>query len=407
VTPLVSVWMPSYNHASYLPAAIESVLAQTLHDWELVIVDDGSHDGSLEIAERYAAAHPDRITVLTHPGHANLGAARTGQLCRSRLRGTFMLGLPSDDVLYPDALERQASLLGRNPGTGYVYGYAHLVDDRGQRLPGMRAFGYDLTRGGRLVERLVQTNHIPAMTVMLRRECLRQAGEEDETLVYSDWELWVRAAAHWDVKFNPRPVAMYRVHGANTGFNIDHDTNLERSIEITSALRERAERVGGRLAEARVRATLELQLSFQRFAAGDPSQAAVALAAAFDRDPSLADDARWLGDWLSARLIDPLLPADRQDLAPWLTASVLPLLGPRASRRFRREARAAEHEVTAIRLSRSGQAAGARRAAAAAVRRSPRRLGDRRLVTAFLDSIGGGSLGQRLRVAKRRLLGYR
>lgn len=405
--PLVTVWMPSYNHADYLPAAIESVLEQTLDESELVIADDGSRDGSLEIAERYAAAHPDRISVLTHPGHANRGVGPTGNLARSRPRGRFMLGLASDDMLYPDALERQVEILERHADAGFVYGYAHLVDDQGRRLPGVRAFGVDLTRRGRFVERLVQGNQIPAMTVMLRRECVLDAGDEDPSLAYSDWELWVRAAAHWDVRFNPRPVAMYRVHGANTGINIDRGTNLQRSLQVTNALRERAPRIGGRLAGARVRATLELQLGFQSFALGDLAQAEAGVGAAFDRDPSLADDARWLGDWLSARLLDPLLPEDAQDFAAWFTSAVLPSLRPDAARRFRRDAKAAEHEVRAIRLAGAGHGARAGRAAVAAIGRSPRRLADRRLLTVLVDSPARGSLGRGLRTAKRRVAGYR
>jgi hypothetical protein len=407
VTPRASVWIPSYNHASYLPAAIESVLGQTLTDLELVIADDGSSDGSLEIAERYGAAHPDRITVLTHPGHANRGCAATGNLARSRLTGRFMLGLASDDMLYPDALERQVTILERNPDVGLVYGYAHLVDDGGRRVPGVRTFGVDLTRGGRFVERLVQGNQVPAITVMLRRECLLDAGEEDATLVYSDWELWVRAAAHWDVRFNPRPLAMYRVHGRNTGINIARATNLERSREVTAVLRDRAERVGGRLADPRVRAALDLQLAFQSFAAGDGPSAVASLRSAFERDPSLARDPRWLGDWLRERLLDSLLPADRDDFGSWATATIAAAVAPRAARRFQCEAAAAEHEARAIRLALDGRPTAARSAAVTAIGRSPRRLGDRRLLTLIADSFVGGAPANGLRVAKRRLLGHR
>jgi hypothetical protein len=333
--------------------------------------------------------------------------AATANLGRSHTRGRFLLGLPSDDVLYPDALERQVELLERSAGLGFVYAYAHLVDEHGRKLPDVRAFGTDVTRKGRTVERLLQGNQIPAMTAMLRRECVEQMGEEDETLFYSDWELWVRAAAHWDVAFNPRPLAMYRVHSANTGIGIDRETNLQRSLQVTSALRERAERIGGRLAEPRVRATLELQVAFLRFAAADRPGALDGLPLAFDRDATLAGDGRWLADWLRGRMLDKLLPDGGDGFASWFVESAAPLLSGRAGDRLRREAVAASHEASAIRAAQAGERPAALRAAVGAVARSPRRLVDRRLATVLLDSVGGGRPANALRGLKRRMVGYR
>src|SRR3954468_11417826 len=108
MAPLVSVMIPSYNHAPYLPAAIESVLAQTLEDFELIIGDDGSIDDSLDIARRYAEADP-RIRVLTHAAEGHRGIGATGNLMRPTARGRYWFGLPSDDVLYPDTLEREVA----------------------------------------------------------------------------------------------------------------------------------------------------------------------------------------------------------------------------------------------------------------------------------------------------------
>src|SRR5205807_7803351 len=123
MTPLVSVSICSFNHLRYLPAAIESALGQTLDDIELIVVDDGSSDGSLAVVEQYAAAD-SRVGVVTHPRHANLGPAASGNLARSLARGKYQIGLSSDDVLYPDALEREVDLLERRPALGIVYGYA-------------------------------------------------------------------------------------------------------------------------------------------------------------------------------------------------------------------------------------------------------------------------------------------
>jgi alpha-1,3-rhamnosyltransferase len=406
--PSVSVWLPSYNHAPYLPAAVESVLAQTLRDWELILVEDGSSDGSLQIARGYAAAHPGRVTVLTHPGHANRGVSESASVGIARARGRFLLGLASDDALFPDALERAARYLDRRPAVGFVYGYAQVVDDDGRRLPDVRAFGVDLTRGGRTIDRLVEGNQIPSMTAMFRRECLDDIGPHDGKLVYSDWEIFVRAAARWDVGFLPRPLAMYRVHGANTGIGIDLQTNLERALEVNSALRERAAQIGGRLADPGVLALLDLQHAFLLFAAGNAAAAADPLRSAFARNPSLENDPRPLGDWLRRRLLDPLLPAGCvAEFERWLLATCAPVLGPHGVRVLQTDAAAATAERRAVRLAQAGHRRGAGRAAVAVVRHRPRRLADRRIAALMLDSVAGGLPARLLRTAKRRVFGYR
>src|SRR6476660_5130840 len=123
-TPRVSVCIPSYNHAPYLAEAIDSVLAQTYRDFEIVLVDDGSTDDSLEIAQGYAARFPDVVRVLTHANHANLGISETVNLAYQESRGEFWSGLPSDDMLYPDKLERQVAFLDAHPNIGWLYSHA-------------------------------------------------------------------------------------------------------------------------------------------------------------------------------------------------------------------------------------------------------------------------------------------
>jgi glycosyltransferase involved in cell wall biosynthesis len=407
MTPRVTVWVPSYNHAPYLPAAIESVRDQTFRDFELVIVDDGSTDGSLAIAERYAADHPERIEVLTHPGHANRGVSASANLAIERSRGGFLLGLASDDVLYPDTLEREVEFLSSRPGVGCVYGYAHMIDGEGRRLPYSRTWGIDLTAEGRTLERLVQGNSIPSMTAMFRRECLARAGLVDDTLVYSDWELFIRVAAHCEIAFMPRALAKYRVHETNLSLHVTRETNVERALEVTTAARAHAERLGGRLSEPRIRATLELQMGFLRFAAGDPEGAAADVRAAFERDPSLRADGGWLGDWLFARLFQELLPAGGAGFAEWVGEIVMPLLEQRAAATFGRDLAAARQGARAIGLARSGHSVAAHRAALAAAARSPRRLADRRLGAVLLDSMAGGLAAKGVRSAKRRLRPHR
>lgn len=119
---LVSVIVPIYNAAKFLPAAIESVLAQTYGHWELLLVDDGSTDSSTAIARRYAQHHPDRIRCLAHEGGQNRGKSTTRNLGIQHAQGEYVAFLDADDLFLPDKLARQVAFLAARPEAGMVYG---------------------------------------------------------------------------------------------------------------------------------------------------------------------------------------------------------------------------------------------------------------------------------------------
>jgi glycosyltransferase involved in cell wall biosynthesis len=120
--PLVSVVTPFYNASAFLEEAIRSVLAQRHYNWELLLIDDGSTDGSTAIAKRYASSHPDRIRYLAHEGHTNLGKSTSRNLGLSRARGEYIAFLDADDVYLPEKLERQSAILASHPEASMVYG---------------------------------------------------------------------------------------------------------------------------------------------------------------------------------------------------------------------------------------------------------------------------------------------
>ena len=120
--PLVSVISIFFNAAEFLAEAIESVLAQTYPHWELVLVDDGSSDGSAEIARRYADSDPGRIRYVEHPGHENRGISAARNLGVREALGEYVAFLDADDVYLPQKLERQAQLLAAHPEAAMVYG---------------------------------------------------------------------------------------------------------------------------------------------------------------------------------------------------------------------------------------------------------------------------------------------
>ena len=120
--PLVSVVLIFWNAAPFLREAIESVLAQSYPCRELLLVDDGSSDGSTAIARQYAAEHPGQVRYLQHVGHANLGMSASRNLGIREAQGSYVAFLDADDVWFSSALQDQVAILQAHPEAAMVYG---------------------------------------------------------------------------------------------------------------------------------------------------------------------------------------------------------------------------------------------------------------------------------------------
>lgn len=122
--PRVTVITPFLNAERFLEEAVDSVLAQEYEHWELLLVDDGSKDGGTRIARRYAAAHPDRIRYLAHPGRENRGMCASRNLALEEATGDLIAPLDADDEWLPEKLRRQVAILREHPDAGMVFGRA-------------------------------------------------------------------------------------------------------------------------------------------------------------------------------------------------------------------------------------------------------------------------------------------
>ncbi len=129
----VSVVMPVYNQDAWLGAAIDSVRAQRLTDWELLIVDDGSTDGSRAVMERYAALDQGRIRLLSHAGAARRGAAASRNLAISEARGRYLAFLDADDLYFREKLAVEVQRRDDAPEAAMLYGPSLWRWDDGRR----------------------------------------------------------------------------------------------------------------------------------------------------------------------------------------------------------------------------------------------------------------------------------
>jgi len=114
-TPEVSVITAFFNEERFLKEAVESVIAQTFTNWELVLIDDGSTDHSTQIARYYAQAYPDKILYFEHEEHANKSTAASRNLAISKARGALVAFLDADDVWLPGKLENQVKIMQEHP----------------------------------------------------------------------------------------------------------------------------------------------------------------------------------------------------------------------------------------------------------------------------------------------------
>lgn len=127
---LVSAIIPVLNGERFLAEAIESVIAQSYQNWELLIVDDGSTDRSQEIAQSYSDHFPKKISCIQHPGHKNRGLPASRNLGASRSRGEFLAFLDCDDVWIPEKLEKNVLEMDANPAVGLLFGPSEWWYDR-------------------------------------------------------------------------------------------------------------------------------------------------------------------------------------------------------------------------------------------------------------------------------------
>jgi glycosyltransferase involved in cell wall biosynthesis len=210
--PAVSIVLATHDHARWLDGAITSVRRQTVPDWELLVVDDGSTDDTREVVARHA--DDPRIRYLPGP-HRERAAARNRGLAAAGAQ--VVAFLDADDRWQPEKLARQMAALAAAPDAALCYTIARFVDAAGAPLPIRKP---PRAIAGEVFPALMRGNFIILASVVARRRCLAEAGGFDETLpVYGceDWDLWLRIARRHRVIVVDEELTLYRRHEGNTG----------------------------------------------------------------------------------------------------------------------------------------------------------------------------------------------
>jgi glycosyltransferase involved in cell wall biosynthesis len=205
--PKVSVIIPTYNRANLIGRAIDSVLAQTYKDYEIIVVDAGSSDGTKEALAPYQGK-------IHYIYQSTSGISLTRNRGIQEAKGIYIAFLDSDDYWAPEKLELQVKVLDANPKVGIVYGRLPIVNEEGKVL-GMKPAGIS---GRNFKELLEVWGDLPTTSVMTRRECLDKTGLFDPDLpTMEDIDLWLRIARSYEIyEIEGKTLAYYYRHSQQT-----------------------------------------------------------------------------------------------------------------------------------------------------------------------------------------------
>ncbi|MBM3836640.1 MAG: glycosyltransferase [Verrucomicrobia bacterium] len=202
--PKVSVVIPCYNYAHFLPEAVESVARQTCRDFEIIIVDDGSTDNTASVARQLIDTYQDLpITLIRQSNSGQPASARNSGI--DAARGEYVLPLDPDDKIAPTFLEKAVNLIESDGKVGVVYSQLQHFGDR-----------QDIWRCGEFtLQNLLQDNCVPYCALYRKRLWAEVGGYKLNVKGYEDWDFWISLAEKgWEGRLIPEPLFFYRKHGS-------------------------------------------------------------------------------------------------------------------------------------------------------------------------------------------------
>lgn len=201
--PLVSIILPAYNCAAFLPHSIGSILAQTYNSYEIIVIDDGSTDNTKEVLEPFS----QRIKYIQFEQNRGLPIARNAGIRSAQ--GKYIAFIDADDLWLPEKLQTDVGYFQQHPEVSMVFSKHINIDDRGCELNGSTK--KQLPSGNIFIQLFYEQNFIISSSVVVRKEVFETTGLFDEQLVNcQDWDMWLRIAFHFKVAGINTPLVKYR-----------------------------------------------------------------------------------------------------------------------------------------------------------------------------------------------------
>lgn len=227
--PLVTVGIASFNNAPYLRETLESIRLQVYPHVEIIVVDDASGDGSVDIVRAWLNEHPEvNGRLICH--ETNLGVCRVCNDIVTNSKGEFISIVGSDDIQLPNKLSSQVPLLqNASLKIGVIFGDVEHINGASALIEA--PVEWPKASSGDLFLPLLKVNFIPAMSTLVRRNCYDKVGLYDEGLGYEDWDMWLRIAREYQFLYYPPVTAYYRIHGNSATFK-RRQQMLESSLKL-------------------------------------------------------------------------------------------------------------------------------------------------------------------------------
>ncbi|MBE0491150.1 MAG: glycosyltransferase family 2 protein [Sulfurospirillum sp.] len=238
--PLVSVVVPCYNHEKYVKETIESVINQTYKNIELIVIDDGSKDGSVEVIKHMISACEQRFLRFEFRHRENKGLSATLNEMVDWAEGKYFTGCASDDILLPFKISLLVEKLeSLDENYAVAFGDASFIDDNSNEVfidrktgeytskeqgskqflkyyASERDFDYRDENLFGSYKTLLAGNYLPAMSYVIKLDKIREVGAWTSGNTIEDWEMWLKLSKDYKFAYIDEPVALYRWHDSNT-----------------------------------------------------------------------------------------------------------------------------------------------------------------------------------------------
>lgn len=237
--PRVSVIIPSYNHEKYIEECLQSVLDQRFQDFEIIVVDDGSTDGTVK---KIRACRDPRIRLVCF--EKNRGACVAANTCLDLARGEYIAMLSSDDAFLPEKLMMQVECLERHPQISVVFGFANIVGEDGECFAeGSHHLSRIFRQSNRsrhdwLRRLFCEGNCLCHPSALIRRELYDEVGRYDERMAnIPDYDLWVRTCLRREIHVLPEALIRFRVRTAEANASgCKPETHVRANFEMIRML---------------------------------------------------------------------------------------------------------------------------------------------------------------------------
>lgn len=209
----ISVVVPAYNASSTIIETIASVQKQTFSDFELIIINDGSTDNTLEILN---TIQDSRIKIFSYE-NGGLSVARNRGI--SHATGEFIAFLDADDLWASDKLELQLAALKQHPKAGVAYSWTHFMDEQGESFHADKPIFFE----GNVYPQLLVHNFIASgSNPLIRKQAIESVGEFNPSVSgAADWDYWLRLAAQWPFTVVPKPQIFYRQSSSSMSSKVE------------------------------------------------------------------------------------------------------------------------------------------------------------------------------------------